>query len=167
MLSLGAALAGGPAPRDACALVSVEDVARIRAATFKEVRPTFKESQGLSVSTCFYSADPFAKSVSVEVVSSRDPAAVLARWKKMFHERRDLDGDDDSREPRKSPPEMPVPSLGEEAFWEPSPATGALHVLANGVSVRVSVGGPEPQAEKLATCRALAAKVLAALKPPS
>ena len=163
-LRVGAALAGVPAP-EACRLLSQSDVARVQETTLKEARASRQESGGVAISSCFYAADPFSKSVSLEVVTAPAPDAVLARWKKMFHEKRDEEDEDRRPGAEKKPLEVPVPGLGEEAFWVPSPATGALHVLAGGVSFRLSLGGAGTADAKLAKCRALAEKVLASLKP--
>jgi hypothetical protein len=164
-LSLGAALAGGPAA-EACRLLPEADVARVQETTLKGAKASRQESAGVAISSCFYSADPFSKSVSLEVVTAPAPDAVLARWKKMFHEKREEEDEDRRPGAEKQPVEVPVAGLGEEAFWVPSPATGALHVLAGGVSFRLSLGGAGTADAKLAKCRLLAQKLLANLKTP-
>jgi len=169
--SIGAVLAAGPVP-EPCRLLSQAEVAKVQETSFKEARATRHETGGVAISQCFYPAEPFSKSVSLEIVTAPKAEAVLARWKKMFHEKREDDEEEESRgasgpERVKRETEVPVAGLGDEAFWVPSPATGALHVLADGVSFRVSLGGAGNGDAKLARCRALAEKLLARLRPAS
>jgi hypothetical protein len=53
-----------------------------------------------------------------------------------------------------------VKGLGDEAYWSGNQITGALSVLTKDAVVRVSVGGPEPQDEKIKKASALARKLL-------
>ena len=46
--------------------------------------------------------------------------------------------------------------MGDEAFWVGDPLTGALYVLRGEVFLRVSVGGPRDQAQKIKHARTLA-----------
>jgi hypothetical protein len=53
-----------------------------------------------------------------------------------------------------------VAGLGDEAFWSGNQITAALSVLRKSTVVRISVGGPEPEAEKIRKATVLARKVL-------
>ena len=56
-----------------------------------------------------------------------------------------------------------VPGVGEEAFWSGDQRNAALHVLGKNVVVRVGVGVPGVEAEKIKRAAALARKVLGQL----
>lgn len=53
-----------------------------------------------------------------------------------------------------------VDGLGEEAFWSGNQINSSLNVLAKNAVVRVSIGGPEDQTEKIKKASALARKML-------
>ncbi len=53
-----------------------------------------------------------------------------------------------------------VAGLGEEAYWSGNRITAALSVLGKNAVVRISVGGPEGQDEKIKKASALARKLL-------
>ena len=61
---------------------------------------------------------------------------------------------------KKKEPPKPVAGLGEEAFWVGDPVTGALYVLKGDAFIRVSVGGPPDQAEKIKRAKMLASYAL-------
>lgn len=58
-----------------------------------------------------------------------------------------------------------VNGIGEDAFWLANRFGGALYVLKADVIIRVSVGGPATEEEKLERCEALAGKLFPRLKP--
>ena len=51
-------------------------------------------------------------------------------------------------------------TFGDEAFWVGDPLSGALYVLKGDVFLRVSVGGPTDEAQKIKRARALASHAL-------
>lgn len=70
------------------------------------------------------------------------------------HKERERGGEEDESKPRR------VKGLGEEAYWSGNQITGALSVLTKNAVVRVSVGGPEAEAEKIKKASALARKLV-------
>ena len=62
--------------------------------------------------------------------------------------------------PLKKPPPKPIAGLGDEAFWVGDPLSGALYVLKGEIFLRVSVGGPTDEAQKIKRARALASRAL-------
>lgn len=73
------------------------------------------------------------------------------------HKEKEREGEEEESRPRL------VEGLGEEAYWSGSRITGALSVLTKSAVVRVSVGGPEAEAEKIRKASALARKLLKAV----
>ena len=70
------------------------------------------------------------------------------------HKEKEREGEEEESRP------LRVKGLGEEAYWSGNQITGSLSVLTKGAVVRVSVGGPEPQDEKIKKASALARKML-------
>lgn len=70
------------------------------------------------------------------------------------HKEKEKEGEEEESRPQR------VAGLGEEAYWSGNQITGALSVLGRNAVVRISVGGPEGQDEKLKKASALARKLL-------
>jgi hypothetical protein len=71
------------------------------------------------------------------------------------HKEKEKEGEEDEE----SRPQR-VAGLGEDAYWSGNQITGALSVLGKNAVVRISVGGPEGQDEKIRKASALARKLL-------
>ncbi len=95
-------------------------------------------------------------------------------WRNTFHEEKaiendkDRDGDRDKKkrgeeEEEESSPPQKVPGIGDEAYWMGSRVGGALYVLKGNAYVRVSIGGPADQSDKIKRSKTLAQKALARL----
>jgi len=158
-LALAAAPATSPAPAGSpCALLTGAEVGSIQEARVSQTHETRRKTGRLEIGQCFYVADPYASSVSLELTRSgpNSPRSARRRWEHVFHDtgRPDGDSDADEEEPRARP--VPVARLGEEAFWIGSRASGALYVLKDDAILRISVGGTgtdsakRERAEKLA-----------------
>jgi hypothetical protein len=61
---------------------------------------------------------------------------------------------------KKKEPPKPMAGLGDEAFWVGDPMTGALYVLKGEVFLRLSVGGPPDETQKIKRAKALASHAL-------
>jgi hypothetical protein len=70
------------------------------------------------------------------------------------HKEKEKEGEEEESRPRR------VAGLGEEAYWSGNQITAALSVLGKNAVVRISVGGPEGQDEKIKKASALARKLL-------
>lgn len=68
-------------------------------------------------------------------------------------------GEKEEREEEESKP-LRVSGVGDEAYWSGNQITAALSVLRKDTVVRVSIGGPDPQDEKIKKAKALALKLL-------
>jgi hypothetical protein len=56
-----------------------------------------------------------------------------------------------------------IDGVGEEAFWVGNRVGGAMYILKGNASIRLSIGGPDNEEEKIKKTRALAEKALARL----
>ena len=73
------------------------------------------------------------------------------------HKEKEREGEEEESRPKR------VAGLGEEAYWSGNQITGALSVLTRNAVLRISVGGPESQDEKIKKSSALARKLLKAV----
>jgi hypothetical protein len=183
----GAASPGSWALTDACRLLTAADIAAVQGSPSLETKPTSRTAGGYSIEDCFYRLEPFASSVSLEVTrpaAGKDGSDPAERWERMFRaEAGETDRDADERgerkgdgkdpahaengdvrgiEKEKSPP-VPVPGVGDEAFWIGNRASGVLYALRGHAYVRVSVGGAGSEEEKRDKATQLAKRALARL----
>lgn len=103
---------------------------------------------------CFYTVDPFDKSVSLELARNNpkgSQSAMAEFWKKTFREAKDK---------RKSEKPKAVAGVGDEAFWVGDNKTGTLYVLKDKSYLRISIGGPGDEAVKATKLKALAQSAL-------
>ena len=84
------------------------------------------------------------------------PNAVKDYWEKSFGEKAE-GGDDEEKESGKP---LPVPGIGEEAFWTGNSKAGAVYALKKNKMVRISLGGPDDVKTKIEKSKKLIASVL-------
>jgi hypothetical protein len=138
---------------DACGVLTRADIAAVQGETFTAT----KLSTRPGATTCFYQLPTFTKSVSVDVMKK----GAREFWEETFeneeHERereREREEEEEARPPKK------IDGVGNEAMWVGGRVAGSLYVRKGDKLVRVSVGGPGSEAEKIARSKKLAAKAL-------
>ena len=154
-----------PSPRDACALITLEDIQTVQASPFKEAKSSARSDAGFRVSQCFYTATEFSKSVNLALVQ-RDPDHASGRsakdfWKEKFdpYENEEPQKDSDG-EKEKGPPPKKIASLGDEAYWASNRFGGTLYVLKGDTFISIGLGGTDDEETKLTKSKALAQKAL-------
>ena len=154
-----------PSPRDACALITLEDIQTVQASPFKEAKNSARSDAGFRVSQCFYTATEFSKSVNLALVQ-RDPDHPGKRspkdfWKEKFdpYENEEPQKDSDG-EKEKGPPPKKIASLGDEAYWVSNRFGGVLYVLKGDAFISVGLGGTDDEDTKLKKSKVLAEKAL-------
>lgn len=169
---------------DACALLTSDDIKSVQGEAVRESKPSRRDDQSLRVSQCFFTTATFNKSVSLEVTTSADGRSARRFWDERFERAREEAGkgerererekrEREEREKKKAgargeeeeegAPPAAVKGIGEEAYWAASRVNGTLYARKGDSFVRVSVGGNDPDAERLRKARALAQKALARL----
>ena len=164
---------------DACSLLTKEEVKTIQGAPVSDVKGNVQSDGKFRYAQCFYTTDPFSKSVSLAVTQAdsksetfRDPREF---WQQTFgkyeDKQRKREGDEEAKgkslaanekEGRGEPPKK-VEGVGDDAFWNTGRVGGAIYVLKGHVFVRISVGGPDSDEERLDKTKKLAAKALSHL----
>jgi len=162
----GSAAASPPGP---CALLSDKDIAAVQTAPVVSRVESAADGRQVENRRCFFQTDPFARSVSLEWTRDHETGGARRRWDALFHPAADRDEDEvrkrAEREEHHAAPPRTVAGVGDEAFWVPSHASGALYVFATTSFLRISVGGPGTDSEKREAATALARRALAAARP--
>jgi hypothetical protein len=158
--------------RDACSLISKEEVESIQEASMNNAKSNEQSDGVFRVSQCFYTAAEFSKSVSVALIR-KDPDRETARspkefWKEKFgHSGGDAKETDKVREqtePGAEKEEAVLPKkingIGDEAFWISNRFGGILYALKGDAFISISLGGMDDEETKLRKSEALAEKAL-------
>ena len=131
---------------DACHVLSKKDVAAVQGEAFTET----KLSSHGNATTCFYQLPTFSKSISVDVMRS----GARDFWVETF------DKQIEARRARKKKDPLKVSGIGNQALWVGGLGSGSLYVRQGDALVRVSVGGPGSDKDKIEKSKKLAAKAL-------
>jgi len=165
--------AGGQAKTDACALLTSADIQAVQAEAVKETKLSGSTEGGFTVSQCFFTLPTFINSISLQVTQrgdgarARDPREF---WVDTFHRDEKSEKEREKEKGRKQEEEeetaapLKVSGVGDEAFWMGSRVGGALYVLKGNDYIRVSVGGPGDQTDKIRKSKLLAQKVISRLR---
>jgi hypothetical protein len=158
--------------RDACTLLSKEEVESAQKAPMNETKSSERSDGVFRVSQCFYTAAEFSKSVSLALVQ-KDPDHQAPRSPKDFWTERFGRYSGDAKESDKvrketerkeereeSVPPKKIDGIGDEAFWASNRFGGTLYVLKGDVFLSISLGGTDDEGTKLTKSKALAQKAL-------
>lgn len=139
----------------ACNLLSSKDIQSVQGEVLKQAVGRESAQGNLVESHCYFALPTGAKSISLSVTAAGKGRA--AREIRAFL--------DEFHRPPKKKHRAPtkIEGLGQEAFWASSASGGNLYVFDRDRFIRLSVGGPGDQAEKLKKSKALARMVLARL----
>jgi hypothetical protein len=158
------------ATRDACSLVSKDEVASVQEATVNETKSSEHLDGVFRVSQCFYTAAEFSKSVTVALVQP-DPKQRSERspkdfWREKFspynanQKERDEKPETKSVEKEQGPAPKKIAGLGDEAYWVTNRFGGVLYVLKGDAFISVGLGGTDDEETKLRKSKALAEKAV-------
>lgn len=161
----GSKAVGSNAKIDACTLLTGAEIEAVQGSPIVDTKGTTHPEAGLRNSQCYFAAKQASLSVSL-VVAQADPdkpseGNVKEYWKKTFgpDARKDKDREEEEKEREGAGP-TEVEGVGDEAYWVGVRVGGALYAIKGDVFVRVSVGGPDNQKEKIEKSKALAKKAL-------
>ncbi len=184
-LTLGCSKRVKPAENvDACSLLTDDEVASIQGTTISVHKASSASGAGMLVSQCVYGSTEPNKSVGIALSqigstteAPRSPTAfwdaTFARFRKSekavekeaeseklkkesLREKREETGEDEVIPPVK------VEGVGDEAFWSPSRVGGALYAIkrSRDAFIRISVGGPGTEQDKIEKSKKLALNAL-------
>lgn len=182
-----AATAASKPKIDACALLTSAEIKAVQGEELKETKLAAQTTDGFAISQCFYTLPTFSNSISLMVAQMADgPGAKDPEeyWRERFDAERDKDredkdrerdrdkekraGDDDKKkvegpgeEEEEGVPPQKISGVGRDAYWVGDRNGGALYVLKGNAYLRISVGGPVEQTNKMRKSKVLAQKALA------
>jgi hypothetical protein len=147
-------------------LLTFTEVRDVQKVALKDTKASERNARGQRHSTCVFTTEDFAHSVSVTLTTSTDrPDTLTEYWARTFSR----DRTDDAREKghatpkRTDPPLRRIGGLGNDAVWTGDAKAGSLYVFVPGAILRVSVGGVADVPERLRRSQELAAIALARL----
>lgn len=149
---------------DPCSLLTNREIEAVQGHTPAQKVASEQPSGSFRFTQCFYRTPEYTNSVSVAVglplATDSKRSGPREYWRQQFHPQVKA-----APGRKKKPPPKPIAGLGDEAFWVGDPLSGALYVLKGEVFLRVSVGGPTDEAQKIKRARALASRALKRLNP--
>jgi hypothetical protein len=148
---------------DPCSLLTNSEIQAVQGHAPAQKVWSEQPARSFQFTQCFYRTPEFTSSVSVAVgvplPTDSKRSGPREYWQQQFHAR-----EDDAAEMEEKKPPKRIAGLGDEAFWVGDPLSGALYVLKGEVFLRLSVGGPPDQTEKIKRAKALASHALERLK---
>ena len=130
---------------DACHVLTKRDIAAVQGESFTAAKLTARDD----VTQCFYQLPTFTKAVSVDVIRDKE------FWESHFDEgEKEREHEEEARAPRE------IKGIGDDALWIGGRMAGSLYVRKGEAVLRVSVGGPGTEEQKIAKAKTLAAKAL-------
>ena len=142
--------------RDPCRLLTDAEVRAVQGQTPAQKIPSEQPAGAFQFTQCFYRTQELSSSVSVALgvpVADDKRSGPRDYWRAQF--KREERGEREEADEKKNEPKR-LAGLGDEAYWIGDPVTGALYVLRGEVFLRMSVGGPPAQAEKIKRAKVLA-----------
>lgn len=159
----GSGPAAASAGASACALLTDAEIQTIQGEAPSDRKASAPGDAGLAVSQCYFVLPTASKSISVTLTQrgqgkqARDPRR---QWRSLFERGKDQDRDahpqGGEKEDDAGTPPQKIGGVGDAAYWAASPVGGNLYVLKGHRYLRISVGGPGDQAQKLGKSKALA-----------
>jgi hypothetical protein len=156
--------------RDACTLISKEEVESIQQSSVEEAKSSEPSNGTFRISQCLYTAADFSKSVNLALIRA-DPNQPNKRspkdfWKEKFgayelsENERDKKAKTENGDEEKGPPPKKISGLGNEAFWVSNRFGGILYILKGDVFMSIGIGGNDDEETKLEKSKVLAQKAL-------
>lgn len=150
---------------DPCSLLTNSEIQAVQGHAPSRKIPSEQPAGSFRFTQCFYRTADYSSSVNVAVAvpiaSDTKASGPRQYWKQQFHP-------PVNRKPgKKKEPPKPIAGIGDEAFWVGDALSGALYVLKGEVFLRLSVGGPPNETEKIKRARTLASHVLKRLQTSS
>ena len=157
--------AGVSVTRDACSLVSKEDVESVQNAPVKEAKSSEHLDGTFRVSQCLYTATEFSKSVTLALIQPDQKQRGTRTPKDFWKEKFDPYEDEEPKtnrgdEKEQGAPPKKITGLGDEAFWVSNRFGGVLYVLKGDAFISIGIGGTDDEETKLTKSKALAQKAL-------
>ena len=155
----------GAVVRDACNLLSKEEVESVQAARVNETKSSEHSDDLFRVSQCFYTTAEFSKSVSLALVQENPDQQNKRSPKDFWKEKFDPYQNEEPKtktggEKEQGPAPKKIEGLGDEAYWVSNRFGGTLYILKGDAFISIGLGGTDDEQTKLNKSKALAQKAL-------
>jgi hypothetical protein len=153
--------------RDACSLVSKEEVESVQGSRVNETKSSERSDDLFRVAQCFYTTAESNKSVNLALVQERadqgNKHSPKEFWKEKFgpyanegHEKAEAKSAEEEQgiAPKK------IDGLGDDAYWVSNRFGGVLYVLKGDAFISIGLGGTDDEEMKLKNSKVLAQKAL-------
>jgi hypothetical protein len=156
---------GTTAKRDACSLISKEEVASVQASPVNDIKGSERSDDVFRISQCFYATAESSQSVNLALVQS-DPKQGSTRspkdfWKEKFDPYQNEEPKTESGEEKEQgPAPKKIERLGDDAYWVANRFGGILYVLKGHSFISIGLGGTDDEETKLKKSKALAKEAL-------
>ena len=160
---IGAASRDAAEKLDPCSLLTSSEIEAVQGHAPAQKVASEQPSGSFRFTQCFYRTAEYTSSVSVAVgvplATDSKRSGPRQYWQQQFHPQVKPSPGRKKKEPPK-----PITGLGDEAFWVGDPLSGALYVRKGDVFLRLSVGGPTNETEKIRRAKLLASRALTRLQ---
>jgi len=155
--------------RDACSLLSKEEIESVQASPVNETKSSERSDDIFRVAQCFYTTAEFSKSVSLALVQKnpgqRNNRSPKDFWKEKFGpygDEKELNAKAETKRAEKEQATAPkkIDGLGDDAYWVSNRFGGVLYVLKGDAFISVGLGGTDDQGTKLEKSKVLAQKAV-------
>ena len=160
-------LTGSPAPSaapiNACGLLTSTEIAAVQGESIRDAVPSNQPGAGMATSQCYFATPTANKSVVLTLWQRINNTTRSPRefWDERFHGTGSKSGGEDEEQGERLRQSLvPVPNLGDEAFWSGTNVGGALYVRKGDRFFRVAVGGADEKDAKIKRSKALAEAIL-------
>jgi len=155
----------GAIVRDACNLLSKEEVESVQAAPVNETKSSEHSDGVFLVCQCFYTAAEFSKSVTLALVQSDQKQGSKRNPKDFWKEKFDPYENEEPKAKRGDEKEQgsapkKITGLGDDAYWVSNRFGGVLYVLKGDAFISIGLGGTDDEETKLKKSKVLAQKAL-------
>jgi hypothetical protein len=160
---------GTAVTRDACSLVSKEEVESVQTSAVNETKSSERSDDSFRVAQCFYTTAEFSKSVNLALVQKNPDQQNHRSPKDFWNEKFGRYGDEKERnekaetesvEKEQSTTPKKIGGLGDDAYWVSNRFGGVLYVLKGDAFISVGLGGTDDEETKLKKSKLLAEKAL-------
>jgi hypothetical protein len=162
---------------DACSLLTSEEIQEVQGSPVTDKKSSEAPGGSFRTSQCYFAAAESSKSVSLSITQASPDLnkSPRAYWEETFGQFDKKENEEEAEkkkreagaggkrrgeeEEERRPPKK-IEGVGEEAFWSGNRFGGALYVLKKEMILRLSVGGPGNEEEKISRSKALTEKAL-------
>jgi hypothetical protein len=156
---------GAAITRDACSLITKEEVGSVQASPVTDTKSSERSDDLFRVAECFYTTTESNKSVNLAVVQQRadqqNKGSPKDFWKEKFDPYQNEESNTKSAdEKEQGPAPKKIVGLGDDAYWVSNRFGGVLYVLKGDAFISIGLGGTDDEQTKLRKSKVLAQKAL-------